>query len=81
MNEHPPKKTGPGRSPGPQKNAPAEGDTAVVALRMEELTVWAIGHAARMPRDHKFTLGDKLVETCLGHERVGEVRAVVIQIK
>ena len=32
---------------------------------MEDLTVWAIERAAKMPRDHKFTVGDKLVEGCL----------------
>ena len=40
-------------------------DPAVVALRMEDLTVWVIERVAKMPRDHKFTVGDKLVETCL----------------
>ena len=32
---------------------------------MEDLTVWVIERAAKFPRDHKFTVGDKLVETCL----------------
>ena len=40
-------------------------DPAVVALRMEDLTVWVIERVAKMPRDHKFTVGDKLCETCL----------------
>lgn len=40
-------------------------DPAVVALRMEDLTLWTIERVAKMPRDHKFTVGDKLVETCL----------------
>ncbi len=35
-------------------------DPAVVALRMEDLTVWVIERVAKMPRDHKFTVGDKL---------------------
>jgi hypothetical protein len=40
-------------------------EPAAVALRMEDLTVWVIERASRMPREHKFTVGDKLVETCL----------------
>jgi hypothetical protein len=32
---------------------------------MEDLTVWVVERAAAMPRAHKFTIGDKLVETCL----------------
>ena len=40
-------------------------DPAVVALRMEDLTVWVVERVAKMPRDHKFTVGDKLCETCL----------------
>lgn len=32
---------------------------------MEDLTVWIVERAAKMPREHKFTVGDKLVETCL----------------
>jgi len=58
---------GPGvRGKAPAKNFDrAPSDPAVVALRMEDLTVWAIERAAKMPRDHKFTVGDKLVEGCL----------------
>jgi hypothetical protein len=32
---------------------------------MEDLALWTLERVAKMPRDHKFTLGDKLVETCL----------------
>jgi hypothetical protein len=32
---------------------------------MEDVTLWVIERVAKMPRDHKFTIGDKLVETCL----------------
>ncbi len=32
---------------------------------MEEVTAWVMERVAKMPRDHKFTLGDRLVETCL----------------
>jgi hypothetical protein len=52
---------GPGAEPpGPPPVAPA-----VVALRMEDVTHWMIERVSKMPRAHKFTLGDKLVETCL----------------
>lgn len=46
--------------------APSERrDPAAIALRMEDLALWAIQHAAKFPRTHKFTVGDRLVETCL----------------
>ncbi len=32
---------------------------------MEEVTHWVIERAAKMPREHKFAIGEKLVETCL----------------
>ena len=32
---------------------------------MEALCLWLIQHVAKMPRDHKVTLGDRLVETSL----------------
>jgi hypothetical protein len=32
---------------------------------MEELTLWVMQRVAQMPRAHKFTVGDRLVETCL----------------
>ena len=41
------------------------GDPAVVALRMEDLTRWVIQRVAKMPREHRFTIGDRLVETSL----------------
>lgn len=68
MNQRPPsKENGAGAEPRSKyKTQPrTASDPAVVALRMEDLTVWAVEHAARMPRDHKFTIGDKIVETCL----------------
>jgi len=37
----------------------------VIAIRMEGLTAWVLERAAKFPRDHKFTIGDRLVETCL----------------
>ena len=32
---------------------------------MEDVTHWAIERVAKMPREHKFAIGDKLVEACL----------------
>ncbi len=52
-----------GEAPGRAKNLPAA--PAAIALRMEDLTVWTVERVAKMPRDHKFTVGDRLVETCL----------------
>jgi hypothetical protein len=45
----------------PQK-APA---APVIALRMEQLLVWVVERVAKFPREHKFTVGDRLIETCL----------------
>ena len=55
------------RSPSKPRPRPAatSGEAAVVALRMEDLTLWVMERVARMPRAHKFTLGERLVETCL----------------
>lgn len=51
------------RSDSARPSAPAA--PAAIALRMEDLTLWALERVAKMPRDHKFTIGDRLVETCL----------------
>jgi hypothetical protein len=37
----------------------------VIALRMEGLRVWVVERVAKSSREHKFTVGDHLVETCL----------------
>ena len=37
----------------------------VIALRMEGLLTWTAERMAKFPRDHKFTVGDRLLETCL----------------
>ncbi|MBI5479968.1 MAG: four helix bundle protein [Deltaproteobacteria bacterium] len=50
---------------GAARGSRERSDPAVIALRMEDVTVWVIERTAKMPRDHKFTVGDKLVETCL----------------
>ena len=49
----------------PARSPSKTGEAAVCALRMEDLTVWAVERAAKFPRDHKFTVGDKWVEICL----------------
>lgn len=41
------------------------GEAPVIAVRMEELLVWVMERCGKMPREHKFTVGDRLVETCL----------------
>lgn len=56
-----------GREGGPGAKPPAkpDGSPAVVALRMEDIAHWVLERVAKMPREHKFALGDKLVEACL----------------
>jgi len=49
----------------PERVAAPPIEPAVAALRMEELTLWVMQHVAKFSREHKFTLGDRLVETCL----------------
>ena len=39
--------------------------TPVIALRMETLLQWVAERVTKFPRDHKFTVGDRLIETCL----------------
>ncbi len=38
---------------------------AVAALRMEPLSLWVLKRVEAFPRSHKFTVGDRLIETCL----------------
>jgi len=37
----------------------------VIAVRMETLLQWVVERVAKFPREHKYTVGDRLVETCL----------------
>ncbi len=70
--QSPPRESG-GEAPGnqserserrePNSRAPAE--PAALALRMEDLSLWTAERVAKFPRDHKFTVGDRLLETCL----------------
>lgn len=59
-----------GEAPAPQSersepNSRAPAEPAALALRMEDLTLWTAERVAKFPRDHKFTIGDRLLETCL----------------
>lgn len=59
-----------GEAPGDKNRRPPfpgyeRSEPAAIALRMEDLPVWVIERTAKMPREHKFTVGDKLVERCL----------------
>ncbi|MBN1606059.1 MAG: four helix bundle protein [Polyangiaceae bacterium] len=36
-----------------------------LVIEMEDLTLWVIGRVSSFPRDHRFTLGDRLIESCL----------------
>lgn len=58
----PPRGSGGG---APSDRPPDRRDPAAIALRMEDLTLWVLERTAAFPRDHKFTVGDRLVETCL----------------
>jgi len=51
--------------PGAKPPAKPGGNAAVVALRMEDITHWVVERVTKMPREHKFAIGDKLVEACL----------------
>jgi hypothetical protein len=37
----------------------------LIALPMEALLAWVAERVAKFPRDHKFTTGDRLIETCI----------------
>jgi hypothetical protein len=36
-----------------------------VILQMEDLALWVMQRVAMFPRDHRFTIGDRLIETSL----------------
>lgn len=38
---------------------------ASIALRMEEVAAWVIGRAGGFPREHRFTLGERMVQASL----------------
>ncbi|MEO7035203.1 MAG: four helix bundle protein [Polyangiaceae bacterium] len=55
----------------PQKPRRADRDysagapPAVAALRMEPLTLWVVKRVEAFPRAHRFTVGERWIETCL----------------
>jgi hypothetical protein len=51
-----------GGAPGGPSRAPA---TPVIALRMESLLQWVAERVAKFPREHRFTVGDRLLVTCI----------------
>ncbi len=56
---------GPGAEPRAKKHSPKPPLPPVIAIRMEALLQWVVERVAKFPRDHKFTVGDRLIETCL----------------
>ncbi|MCU0694446.1 MAG: four helix bundle protein, partial [Polyangiaceae bacterium] len=38
---------------------------AVAALRRESLLPWVVGRVEAFPRNHRFTVGDRWIESCL----------------
>ena len=54
-----------GSAPRRGKYRGREAEAPVIAVRKEELLVWEMERAGKKPREHKFTVGDRLVETCL----------------
>ncbi|MSP60863.1 MAG: diversity-generating retroelement protein Avd [Myxococcales bacterium] len=66
MNDDRKQETAP-ESPGPKGRPPEKKSPPppVIALRMETLLTWTVERVAKFPRDHKFTVGDRLIETCL----------------
>jgi len=77
MTQRPDREPGGGEAPAnpserrEPNRRPAE--PAALALRMEDLTLWTAERVAKMSRDHKFTVGDRLLETCL------EVTTLLVQ--
>ena len=53
-----------GEAPG-RGRAVSRATVAPLVLEMEELTLWVMGRVAGFPRDHRFTMGDRLIESCL----------------
>ncbi len=49
----------------PGGRSPARVTPAVAANRMERLTLWTAVRVESFPRGHKFTIGDRWLETCL----------------
>lgn len=54
-----------GQGAEPPRGQRSGGSVAVVALRMEEVTFWAIQRAEKFRKRQRFGVGEKWVETCL----------------
>ncbi|MGK3992038.1 diversity-generating retroelement protein Avd [Sorangium sp. So ce1024] len=52
-------------SRGSGGGAPGPAAAPVIAVRMEALLAWVAEGVAKFPRDHRFTVGDRLLHTCL----------------
>jgi hypothetical protein len=37
-----------------------------LVVEMEDLCVWVLERVAKFSRDHRFTVGDRLIDVCLG---------------
>ncbi len=57
------------RASGASEARPARGRggsaPAVAALRMESVSLWVVQRVEAFPRSHRFTIGDRWIETCL----------------
>lgn len=51
------------KRPGGHRNRPQTPPS--IALRMEGLLAWTVERLVKFPREYKFTVGDRLIETCL----------------
>ncbi|WP_437902983.1 hypothetical protein WME95_31065 [Sorangium sp. So ce327] len=52
-------------SRGSGDGAPGPAAAPVIAVRMEALLAWVAERVARFPREHRFTVGDRLLHACL----------------
>ncbi|WP_437989817.1 diversity-generating retroelement protein Avd [Sorangium sp. So ce145] len=52
-------------SRGSGGGAPGPAAAPVIAVRMESLLAWLAERVAQFPRDHRFTVGDRLLHACL----------------
>jgi len=60
-----PREARPPKKPPPEAQSRRAAPPAVAAGRMEPLVLWTIGRVDSFPRKHKFTVGDRWIETCL----------------
>jgi len=60
-----PSEARPGTKSPPEPRDRRGSPPSVAALRMESITLWVIGRVEQFPRTHRFTIGDRWIETCL----------------